>query len=369
MLYLFNSAARPTYVENVLNTLHLPNGAINVYQYETFDNDYIDPSIDKNMEKINGEDVIIVFIDRNDDSPNENRYIPLRRGVLRVCEKGQGKSYFHVELKNYIVSSDDLEEKIKTSFSEKLFYVKDGKEYGYLAFRDKEIKLPQKSNKNSPWLETVKRVMGCAKLKNNNCVYTRFNICNKKGKIVDPSSKNKEWCYTLNPKQTYRIVMDYYVPFADESPNADTVTLSFWDNSKKYVESENNSLGVQNGKWESKLIIPESQNEFINLNCSLKLTNGDVSITHFKKNVPIKFKKKSWILQLLPFVIFALSAFVSTLIASFKDYAVTPTEEAADSVARIISNFDTITIAIILGVCAVLEALSLFWMKENASKK
>lgn len=102
MLYLFNSAARPTYVENVLNTLHLPNGAINVYQYETFDNDYIDPSIDKNMEKINGEDVIIVFIDRNDDSPNENRYIPLRRGVLRVCEKGQGKSYFYVEFKTLL---------------------------------------------------------------------------------------------------------------------------------------------------------------------------------------------------------------------------------------------------------------------------
>ena len=81
--------------------------------------------------------------------------------------------------------------------------------------------------------------------------------------------------------------------------------------------------------------------------------------------VSLQLKKK----KLLPFVIFALSAFVSTLIASFKDYAVTPTEEAADSVAKIISNFDTITIAIILGVCAVLEAFSLFWMKENASKK
>ena len=33
MLFLFNSAGDKGYTTNVLNTLHLPNGAANVYQY------------------------------------------------------------------------------------------------------------------------------------------------------------------------------------------------------------------------------------------------------------------------------------------------------------------------------------------------
>ncbi|MEN6635135.1 MAG: hypothetical protein ABFC56_04750, partial [Clostridiaceae bacterium] len=63
MLYIFNSAFRPLYRENVLNTLNLPEGIINTYQYSLSSNTkcYIDETAMPTKTKP-GQDVMVIFI-------------------------------------------------------------------------------------------------------------------------------------------------------------------------------------------------------------------------------------------------------------------------------------------------------------------
>jgi len=82
MIYLFNSAYRPLYTRNILNTIFIPPGGINEYRYSVRGNDiHIAPgSCSEFKNAPAGIPIVIIFIDRFGRSGYE--YHPLRKGRL-----------------------------------------------------------------------------------------------------------------------------------------------------------------------------------------------------------------------------------------------------------------------------------------------
>lgn len=366
MLYLFNTGARPEYVKNVLNTLHLPSGAINKYQYEGDPQNYAEGSA---CSTPIGEKVVISFVDRHDDEPEKNKYIPLRFGILKKYENKQGKSYFYVELKGFVSTFENFDSELKSSFKSKLFYKEKGTEHGYLAFSGKEIVSVQNDGNSEGWIDVVRRVMECTNLLESNCVYTHFTICNKKDDVILPACEDDRWQYTLKRNETYSINIDYYIPFAEEAANANTIQFELDSDSKGIIKPHTSTWGTQNSRQKCQFIDVGRKNNLL-VNYSLKSSDDSREIMFSEEQVYITFEKKNWIIRALPFVLFAISAFVSTLIASMKDYSV-KAQEGTNVVERFIAwiaELDAIPVCIILAVCAVLEALSLLWIKNSLPK-
>ncbi len=106
MIYLFNSANRPLYARNVLNTLFLPYGGTNKYRYR-FSGDNVHISQDSYSIFTNeseGSPVVIVFIDRF--GSDGYVYHPIRQGKLIDCFPKDTRLYFKVQLQDYIYPKD-----------------------------------------------------------------------------------------------------------------------------------------------------------------------------------------------------------------------------------------------------------------------
>ena len=106
MIYLFNSAIRPKYVRNVLNTLYLPQGCSNEYRYR---HDESEPSVSaalmsKLESRLTDTDCIFIFIDRYGDKGYV--YHPLRRAKLLGFRVAEGRLYAKVELATFIYPRD-----------------------------------------------------------------------------------------------------------------------------------------------------------------------------------------------------------------------------------------------------------------------
>ena len=97
-MYLFNSAARPQYAENVCNTLFYPSGWANEYRYDYQGQPYhIDPTkVDEFVKTKKGEDVLIIFVDRY--SANGYTFHPLRKAKLISCRQDGVRLFFKVKL-------------------------------------------------------------------------------------------------------------------------------------------------------------------------------------------------------------------------------------------------------------------------------
>lgn len=105
MLYLFNSASRANYLENISNTLFYSNGWINDYRYRFSGNTiHVDVSKIPELEEQVGKDVLIIFVDRF--STGEYCYLPIRKGKLRACYKDGDRIFFNVEVCDFIWPKD-----------------------------------------------------------------------------------------------------------------------------------------------------------------------------------------------------------------------------------------------------------------------
>lgn len=369
MLYLFNSGARPEYVKNVLHTLHLPKGAINKYQYEIDRTNYVDRTI-KYPSKKEVEKVLIVFIDRHDDNPDANKYIPLRYGELKRIELKESKVFFYVKLCDYISEPRNFQKKIKEKFCDKLFYKKGKKEYGHLAFKGEDIIGDYVSDDND-WIKTVKNISECSYLKDTKCIFTKFTLKDKNSKTIAPTIKNGEWSYKLKKYDSCKMDISYYIPFAEEMPNAETVGFKANDFSKNYLNDPKQTLGAQLGSIESSLINCDDIKKDFTISYLLEPSNTNVNIEYSDKPIPFTFVKTNWFLRFIPFAIFAISTFVSTLLATLNNHVVEVKENMTvfDTIANEISTLHATEIALYLAICAILEALSLLWVKKLVDKK
>lgn len=222
MLFLFNSAAKPEYVKNLLSTLSLPSGAINEYQYSQTSSDYnyVDVSADPNGgNNLKGIDVLILLMDK---SKAPFMYYPLRKGSLISAESRAGRVYYKVELGDYVFSEEISQFNLflQNNFGEYLFseiHDKNGMRVskGYYAFAyDGDISAHIMTGEDN-WIKIVHQIERCENLeKDSHCVFTKISI--KDGeKILMPSRREKEWFYKLKLLKKYSVAIDYY--FSEES--------------------------------------------------------------------------------------------------------------------------------------------------------
>lgn len=198
MLFLFNSAVKPEYVKNVLNTLHFPAGAINMYQYsqQSGDYNYVDESADiRKNDSLKDMDVLISYIDRDQDP---FVFYPLRKGKLVSIETHAGRVYYNVKLGEYAFTNDVnrfnafLHENVDTFlYSEENNCDKVAKK-GYFAFAyDLDISNLVEAGKDK-WLETVHEIEKCKKFaEDNSCVFTRFSLKNGGEKMLIRTAMGK----------------------------------------------------------------------------------------------------------------------------------------------------------------------------------
>lgn len=369
MLYLFNSAARPEYVKNVLNTMYLPNGAVNKYQYETDGTNYVEADI-KYPSKKEGEKVAILFIDRHDENRSENRYIPLRLGRLKRIEYDSGKVFFYVKLCEFIHEQENFNEVFTDTFSEKIFYKENNKEFGHLAFRGDDLFKNCRGDDNA-WIEVVKKLATCEYLQKEKCVFTKFTLVNESQKIIKPVPQKSEWSYQRRNYDSCKVKISYYIPFAKECPDAETVSLHPTQGCKDYLITHDETLGAQLGKIECSIVNCDKKRDDFSISYSLKSSN-DRKLIYSDKPVPCAYKKTNWFFKLLPFAFFGVSTFISTMLATLKNDANLNSQEATtlfDEITNQIASLSTVQIAVILAICALVEALSLLWVKKLIDKK
>ena len=369
MLYLFNSAARPEYVKNVLNTMYLPNGAVNKYQYETDGTNYVEPGI-KYPSKKEGEKVAILFIDRHDENPSQNRYIPLRLGRLKRIDSDCGKVFFYVQLGEFIHKQDDFTKTFTDTFSEKIFYKENSKEFGHLAFEGDDLFKNNCCNDDA-WIQIVKKLVTCEYLQKEKCVFAKFSLLNKSQKIIRPVSKKSEWKYQQKNYDSCKVKISYYVPFAKERPNAETICFNLNDGCKNYLIAHDETLGAQLGKIECSIVNCDKKRNDFSISYSLK-SSDDRELIYSDKPVPCAYKRANWLFKLLPFAFFGVSTFISTMLATLKNNTNSISQEATtiyDEITNQIASLSTAQIAVILAICALVEALSLLWVKKLIDKK
>jgi hypothetical protein len=106
MLYLFNSAIRPLYTRNVLNTLFLPVGCTNEYRYRyTGQPCHVPPALFATLPQLKkGLECAIVFIDRF----NNGGYVyhPIRLGKYESYRVENERVFFKVRLGDFIYPRD-----------------------------------------------------------------------------------------------------------------------------------------------------------------------------------------------------------------------------------------------------------------------
>jgi hypothetical protein len=110
MLYLFNSAYRPLYTVNVLNTLTLPHGYVNEYRYKYSDKSkYLSTALFSSLDSLvsSNTDTVITFVDRFSDGGYT--YHPLRKGRLVSWKQEGDQVFLRVSLADYVCSKNSEE--------------------------------------------------------------------------------------------------------------------------------------------------------------------------------------------------------------------------------------------------------------------
>jgi hypothetical protein len=106
VLYLFNSAYRPLYLTNVLNTLGFPQDCVNEYRYKhSGDSRQIAPALYSTLSSIRrSEECVIIFIDRF--AEDGYVYYPLRRAGFVMYRDVNEYVHFRVQLGSFIYPRD-----------------------------------------------------------------------------------------------------------------------------------------------------------------------------------------------------------------------------------------------------------------------
>lgn len=111
MIYLFNSAYRALYQENLLATLFLPYSWVNEYRYRCSpEMRNVSETFKKDVEKHQGkEDAVIIFINRfgkDKDGDYKYEYYPVRKALLLSCGEEYQQLYVRVQLLDFVYPND-----------------------------------------------------------------------------------------------------------------------------------------------------------------------------------------------------------------------------------------------------------------------
>lgn len=271
MLYLFNSAGDKKYVVNVLNTLSLPIGTENVYQYtintveKNYDNCYVEISmlqkIQKRQEKherlfrSTEKDVLIIFVDRDNRQRDDKyyRYIPLRKAVLQKIIIEDDRIYFTVRLGDYCNTKaiEKFNSYLIDKMGDKLFRPIEGKtevdgekekgHFGYLAScSDDDYSVLEIESTSNSWSITVQELGELPTFIMSKVIFTKLKIV-KKNTQTQVNIKGNQLRLVAGKK--YSISVSHYCPYGNKNRDAsghlvyDKSLLSFLGEPKRQIDN------------------------------------------------------------------------------------------------------------------------------------
>lgn len=228
MIYIFNSAFRPNYAQNIIRTLFFPNGWINTYRYRCRgERTNIHTSMVDDLKNAKQySEVVITYIDRFYEEDNVKKYFyhPIRRGKLLKCEEIGGKLFFTVILGDFIYPHNPVE--ISNKFGNSLNYLPkltnnnpEETNDGSYALVENDITNESQSfyTGEKAWdhiTDSFKNLEAFKIKENAETIFVRGELykANKSENIIKPIINNDEVYYEIIKAQKYRFKMFYKYP-------------------------------------------------------------------------------------------------------------------------------------------------------------
>lgn len=281
MLYPFNSAFRPLYAANNLNTLSLPAGSTNEYRYRyTGDSRNISPDFYSSLRNLDsGHECVLIFIDRF--AEGGYRYYPLRFAKFVMFRQESDYVFFRVQVSDYVYPRDltifnrDLVDALRSKGLPVLTDNDPSTAHdGFYAIQSESIfgdaNLFEAGDR--AWLSAVDGLASTRAYRTDNeqsPVFTRVVIKEKASTVpVTPHLRDGVGIFVLKKGRTYDLVISYKYPrqridqasrsvvkincdpnlrllgqsFLNIDSNSNSVALSFV--SVRYLEDTSGSIGL-----------------------------------------------------------------------------------------------------------------------------
>ena len=308
MLYLFNSAGDKEYVKNVLNTMHLPNGCKNLYQYSiNKNNDFKNNSyvqhelvnkcvIKKEIKKLKSSKALIIFIDK---SKNPYEFIPLRWATLESVNIRNDRMYFNVVLGElcHVNNLESFNADLYRKCSNLLFLPEKKsneteslkKHKGFLAFENSEINNELISNDDS-WKQTIKLLSEIEIFKNSNCLFSKIELFEANRK--KPLKLNKKGKFKLKNKKEYRLDFSYYFKYGNDKSSVIKIDCG---DSINYIDKNEKGIQLTEGIASFNIC---TNNRTRNMSLSFSVDNPNETVITANKSIfcTISLSWWKWIL-------------------------------------------------------------------------
>jgi len=225
MIYLFNSAFRPRYVRNVLNTLYLPEHCTNEYRYRfTGDKPSISAGFYSGLESLqSGIECIMTFIDRY--AEGGYTYHPLRKARFLGYRVVADYVYLKVELLDFIYPQNPLrfKENLIAQLQDKGMprLTEGNPEYqhdGYYAIESDSIfgRFEDFKTKDDAWTNAVTALSSTKALRTDDNqwpIFLKVGIQSRKDTVsLTPTIQNQTALFQLTKDEVFELVLTYRFP-------------------------------------------------------------------------------------------------------------------------------------------------------------
>jgi hypothetical protein len=225
MIYLFNSAFRPRYVKNVLNTLYLPEHCANEYRYRfTGDKPNISAGFYSGLGKLqSGIECVVTFIDRY--GAGGYVYHPLRKATFLGYRIVADYVYLKVRLLDFIYPQDlqrfnqSLVGQLKDRSIPQL--TENNPEYahdGHYAIESDSVfgRFEDFKTKDDAWTTAVSALSSTKALRTDGDqwpVFVKAGIQNRKNAVaLTPTIQNQAALFQFTKDQVFELVLSYRFP-------------------------------------------------------------------------------------------------------------------------------------------------------------
>jgi|ERR1700733_38422 len=225
MLYLFNSAFRPKYSTNILNTFFLESGCVNEYRYSQT---HVDPQIKNANKPLSEKQALMLFIDRFHAAGFY--FHPMRLLTYLEHESRDGQVYFRGKLGPFIYPNDvdEFQERLLSAFSDKGLprlpaSGPDSPAEGYFAFLGQSVLIDsQCKHSDEAWAQSVENIAKTKVFAGKRVVFLRESIRTdrKKQQFVTPKISGNTSYYPLRRGERYTFQLYYRFPIQDANHNA-----------------------------------------------------------------------------------------------------------------------------------------------------
>jgi hypothetical protein len=225
MLYLFNSAFRPKYSANVLNTFFLESGCVNEYRYSQTN---VEPQIKNAKNPLAEKQAIMLFIDRFHSGGFY--FHPIRLLTYLEHESRGDQVYLRGKLGPFIYPNgvDEFQKSLLAAFGNKGLprlpdSGPDSPAEGYFAFLGQSVLIDsQCKHGDEAWVQSAENIAKTKVFAGKSVVFLRESIRTdgKKRKAVTPRISGNTSYYPLRRGERYIFQLYYRFPIQDANHNA-----------------------------------------------------------------------------------------------------------------------------------------------------